>query len=1410
MTGPATGGTERGTRAPTRLTGTLGAVGAVLVVLALGLVLRLIIARLLPGSGFEVDLNAFRFWASNLASQGLNGFYDRDFFHDYTPGYLYVLWLIGLVGNAAGGVGDLIKIPPILADLAIGWLAWSMVRELGGRDRLALAAAAVAVLNPISWFDSVVWGQADSFGVVFVLLGLRELWRDRPERAAIYTVIAAIIKPQLGILIPIVAVVTIRRALWPAGGHGDAGRTGHPVRILTTGLAGFVTAVVLCLPFGLSVVELSSQPPFISSGLLEQVAVAAGGYPYLTVNAYNPWALLPGDLGYSLANAGLWVCDYAGTATDCGSGTAVFGPLPAVVIGTSLLLAAIALILLVVARRPDRLTLLVGLAVLALAFFVVPTRVHERYGYPFFAMGVILAAISVRWRVAYIVLSVATFANMYVVLTTLYPDNPSIADWLGIGPAIRSEAGVVLFSVLHAAAFAWAFVQLRAGARERLEDELAAASLDDAGLEAEESATWSPSGGGAPATTVLAADAFGTANTDADPERSVPALAGTVPAAAVPVASGAAAAGAAAVALPTWSTRPTFDEVGVLGWFRARLGDAPIRPDRSAMLRSERGGRLDRLDLWLLILLVVGTLVLRTFRLAEPYQMHFDEVYHARTATEFLQSWRYGLSHEIYEWTHPHLAKYVMAGGIVLWGGDDVAATSELDVPVRAVAVEPRRTEEDVPGNRAGERLFVATGSEIRIFDLRTREPIAVGPAPGATALAIDDAGHQLVVGYEDGRLATIDLELVGQAGADLAPVELVTVDHPVAHLFVAEGGQLVAASDDRLTSVDLVTGTTVGSLDLPGIADIGPGGSGNALVATIDVVDDPSAVASKLTSILPSPATPYRQRLEDAAPGSTVVLGYPGSGETRKKLDAAITEGTLPGISVDNVTRTAVATADGVTFIDAERGALVSTVPLVGGAHGLALATGLDNPKLYVTSGTETDPGYDVITVGGDGANNGPVNQGNNPLPGPGTSVAYDEASQMIHILGLAPDATDAGPWTVYVVDPVGNPPAVFADARLPDGFVPVAWAADFNPMYPSEDRQQLLVFDADGTSQAIDTGSHAFAWRMPGVIAGAITAALLYLLARILFKRRSVAALVGLFVIADGMFFVQSRIGMNDVYVGLFIIAAYTVFAALWTGWWRGRAAFWVAMPVIGVLLGLALASKWVAAYAIGALVLLILVRSALGRVLAILGMIGLTTVLGYMAISVPAAAGATDPGFGNLTFLLIMVALTLLAVVVAVIHPIAWTDDEMRFAVGAPVALGALVFFGALATGRLDSELVIGSLAITPLLVAIALASASIVVVGLFWLAGRWGFGPLAAPPPADDPIRLLEPPGQPAEGWLRPGWLAGHPGRVDGGLPGRPAGDRVRHLVHPVGVRPEPAQPDRARLAGRATPARPCST
>ena len=56
---------------------------------------------------------------------------------------------------------------------------------------------------------------------MFLLLGVRELWRGRHERAAVLAVVAALVKPQLAILVPIVAVVVIRRALWPKGGFGD-------------------------------------------------------------------------------------------------------------------------------------------------------------------------------------------------------------------------------------------------------------------------------------------------------------------------------------------------------------------------------------------------------------------------------------------------------------------------------------------------------------------------------------------------------------------------------------------------------------------------------------------------------------------------------------------------------------------------------------------------------------------------------------------------------------------------------------------------------------------------------------------------------------------------------------------------------------------------------------------------------------------------------------------------------------------------------------------------------------------------------------------------------------------------------------------------------------------------------------
>jgi Gpi18-like mannosyltransferase len=122
------------------------------------LALRLIIAYvLLPKSGFESDLGTFTAWALRMVDVGPRGFYAEPGLSDYPPAYMYVLWLIGSVGKilgAADGTGverttALLKIPPILADVACGWLLYLVtLRWFGDRPRATTLALAAAALYP--------------------------------------------------------------------------------------------------------------------------------------------------------------------------------------------------------------------------------------------------------------------------------------------------------------------------------------------------------------------------------------------------------------------------------------------------------------------------------------------------------------------------------------------------------------------------------------------------------------------------------------------------------------------------------------------------------------------------------------------------------------------------------------------------------------------------------------------------------------------------------------------------------------------------------------------------------------------------------------------------------------------------------------------------------------------------------------------------------------------------------------------------------------------------------------------------------------------------------------------------------------------------------------------------------------
>ena len=110
---------------------------------------------------------------------GPGEFYQPGYLADYPPGYMYVLWLLGGIGELFRPIfglsitPGLVKIPGILADAGVAWVLFLYARRFGdgwlgswSGERLGLVAAVIYLFNPGTIFDSAVWGQVDSVGTL--------------------------------------------------------------------------------------------------------------------------------------------------------------------------------------------------------------------------------------------------------------------------------------------------------------------------------------------------------------------------------------------------------------------------------------------------------------------------------------------------------------------------------------------------------------------------------------------------------------------------------------------------------------------------------------------------------------------------------------------------------------------------------------------------------------------------------------------------------------------------------------------------------------------------------------------------------------------------------------------------------------------------------------------------------------------------------------------------------------------------------------------------------------------------------------------------------------------------------------------------------------------------------------------
>ncbi len=113
---------------------------------------------------------------------------------------------------------------------------------------------------------------------------------------------------------------------------------------------------------------------------------------------------------------------------------------------------------------------------------------------------------------------------------------------------------------------------------------------------------------------------------------------------------------------------------------------------------------------------------------------------------------------------------------------------------------------------------------------------------------------------------------------------------------------------------------------------------------------------------------------------------------------------------------------------------------------------------------------------------------------------------------------------------------------------------------------------------------GMNPFGWRFMGALAGALSVAVLYLVARRLLGKTSWACLAGMLFAFDFLRFAQSRMATVDVFVLLFTLLAFWFVLEHAAGDRR-----WPWLLAAGVALGAGLACKWSAAWpALGVAVL------------------------------------------------------------------------------------------------------------------------------------------------------------------------------------------------------------------------------
>lgn len=334
--------------------------------------------------GFDNDTACFAAWSERVYQVGFKQFYSPDVFTDYPPGYILLLWPIGAIRNLlnityySGLHLILLRLPAILCDLGCGALLYKESRKKFA-GFIPLLLAAVYLFNPAVILNSSVWGQVDSVYTILLVLMCLCMIRGNMPLAYLCFFPGLLIKPQVLIFAPILFAGFLDQVIF------------HKFTVkkllinIGAGVFSLLLTFILVLPFG-------------AEAVVKQYMGTVTSYPYAAVNACNFW----GMLGKNWASQ---------TETFLGISYKAYGM-------AAIVLTVIGVLLYSIRHRKNRTKYPLLCGILMACIFVFSVRMHERYLYP--AVILLLFAIlycpSKKLYFSYCGLSLLHFLNAADVL----------------------------------------------------------------------------------------------------------------------------------------------------------------------------------------------------------------------------------------------------------------------------------------------------------------------------------------------------------------------------------------------------------------------------------------------------------------------------------------------------------------------------------------------------------------------------------------------------------------------------------------------------------------------------------------------------------------------------------------------------------------------------------------------------------------------------------------------------------------------------------------------------------------------------------------------------------------------------------------------------------------------------------